>query len=193
MVISAPLHPADTTVPNATPPGSTTMASTRSGVASPVAQIAPALVAFAHGPDGAQRLTLRLDPPELGQVQIRIDRPQDAPARVEITVQRQETLTLLLRDQPQLQSALNQAGVAQDGRSIIFHLAAAEPAPNSGAALVSSSGSNVAGQAGNGADNASRHGGGTQQQSADSMDDTDNEFTPVALPNWLRAGLDITA
>ncbi len=78
-------------------------------------------------PDGAQRLTVRLDPPELGQVQIKIDRPSDAPARVEITVQKQETLTLLLRDQPQLQRALDQAGVPADGRTVTFHIAASGP------------------------------------------------------------------
>jgi flagellar hook-length control protein FliK len=81
---------------------------------------------MAHAPDGTQRLTLRLDPPELGHVQIRIDRPADAPARVDITVERTETLTLLLRDQPQLQRALDQAGVPPDGRSVTFHVAATE-------------------------------------------------------------------
>ena len=81
---------------------------------------------MAHAPDGTQRLTLRLDPPELGHVQIRIDRPPDAPARVEITVEKPETLTLLLRDQPQLQRALDQAGVPPDGRSVTFHIATAE-------------------------------------------------------------------
>ena len=40
--------------------------------------------------DGAQRLTVRLDPPELGQVQVRIERPR-TPARVDITVEHAET------------------------------------------------------------------------------------------------------
>jgi flagellar hook-length control protein FliK len=75
--------------------------------ASPVAQVAPALVSLGNTSDGTQHITMRLQPPELGQVQIRIERPADAPARVEITVERSETLTLLLRDQPQLQRALD--------------------------------------------------------------------------------------
>ena len=78
---------------------------------SPAAQVAPALCSLAQASDGSSRLTLRLDPAELGHVQIRIDRPQDAPARVEITAERPETLALLQRDQPQLQRALDQAGV----------------------------------------------------------------------------------
>ncbi len=107
--------------------------------AAPAAQIAPALVSLVAHADGTQRLTMRLDPPELGQVQIRIERPPDAPARVDITVEKPETLTLLLRDQPQLQRALDQAGVPPDGRSVTFHVATPEvgcaqrsdpPAPN---------------------------------------------------------------
>ncbi len=100
---------AATSAPATTSPGPT--------VAAPTEHNAPVLVSTAHGPDGAQRLTVRLDPPELGHVQIRIDRPTEAPARVEITVERAETLTLLLRDQPQLQRALDAAGVPAEGRS----------------------------------------------------------------------------
>ena len=161
--------------------------------ASAASQVAPALVSLAHAPDGAQRLTLRLDPPELGQVQIRIERPQDAPARVEITVERQETLTLLLRDQPQLQRALDQAGIPADGRSVTFHMTIAEPAPRSDSAPLLSSGAGLAGQAGNGSDGAWRQGGNLQHQASNAVDDTDTEFTPAALPTWLSAGLDITA
>ena len=87
-------------------------------------------------------MTLRLEPAELGQVQIRIDRPQDAPAQVDISVQRPETLTLLLRDQPQLQRALDQAGVPADGRSLTLHMAppdsAATPSGNSHASVAAS-------------------------------------------------------
>ncbi len=36
-------------------------------------------------------MTLRLDPADLGIVQVRIDRPADAPAHVEVSVSRPET------------------------------------------------------------------------------------------------------
>jgi len=185
---NSPANPIASASPTAALPATLTAAAP-----SPAAQVAPALVALTHAPDGVPRLTLRLDPPELGLVQIRIDRPQDAPARVEITVQRQETLTLLLRDQPQLQTALNQAGVPLDGRSITFHLVAPDPVARSDGS-VPNSGTDFAGQSGNGADGASRQGGSAQQRSADGMDDNnDANFTPIAVPTWLRAGLDITA
>lgn len=68
-------------------------------------------------------MTLRLQPADLGSVQVRIDRPAEAPVRVEISVSRPETLTLMLRDQSQLQRTLDQAGVPQEGRSVTFQLA----------------------------------------------------------------------
>jgi flagellar hook-length control protein FliK len=106
--------------------------------ASPVMQVAPVLVSLARAPGGTQTLTVRLDPPELGHVQVRIERPQEAPARVEITVEKSETLTLLLRDQPQLQRALDQAGVPAEGRSVTFHVASPDPMPRIEPALGSS-------------------------------------------------------
>jgi len=156
-------------------------------------QVAPALISLARAPDGAQRMTLRLDPPELGQMQIRIERPQEAAARVEITVEKPETLTLLLRDQPQLQRALDQAGVPPDGRSVTFHMSVAEPAPRSDGAPLPASAAGLAGSAGNGSEEASRHGSSPHQQPASTIDDTEPEFTSVTVPTWLRAGLDITA
>ena len=89
----------------------------------PAAQIAPVMVSLAHTGNGTERLTLRLEPAELGQVHIRIERSQESPAKVEITVERPETMTLLLRDQHDLHRALDQAGVPADGRTLSFQLA----------------------------------------------------------------------
>jgi flagellar hook-length control protein FliK len=155
---------------------------------SPLAQVAPALMTLATSATGTQRLTLRLDPAELGTVQVRIDRPADAPAHVDIGVSRPETLTLMLRDQTQLQHTLDQAGVPAEGRTIIFHLT------------------------GQDADSQSRQGGGFSQSAADGRTASDGQSTrngaatrglndpddnvkltlPVPL-QWQRAGLDITA
>ena len=129
------------------------------------AQIAPALVQMGHAPDGAQRLTVRLEPPELGQVQVRIDRPPEAPARVEITVEKAETLTLLLRDQPQLQRALDQAGVPAEGRSVTFHVASPEPtARRASRRPRPAPGVAAGGLSGDGSHGASRQGGQSARQ-----------------------------
>jgi len=159
--------------------------------AGPVHQVSAALLSLSRGTDGSQSMTLRLQPPELGQVQIRIDRPQDAPAQVDITVQRPETMTLLLRDQPELQRALDQAGVPPDGRSLTFHVATPDaPAPAAGAhgGMAANAGS---GQGGGGNGSGSRTGGaGNGEEFADAAE---NDDTSILLPRWLRAGLDITA
>jgi flagellar hook-length control protein FliK len=158
----------------------------------PAAQVAPVLVSLLHAADGTQRLTLRLDPPELGHVQIRIERPPEAPARVEIVVERQETLNMLVRDQVQLQRALDQAGVPADGRSVIIHVASAEPAPRPEGGLAAASGTSSA-STGDASYNASRQGGSPARHQASFADDTEDDFIPVASPSWTRGGLDITA
>jgi flagellar hook-length control protein FliK len=164
-----------------------------SAAPSPVAQMAPVLVSLAHAPDGAQRITMRLEPPELGRVEIRIERPTDAPARVEITVQRTETLTLLLRDQPQLQRALDQAGVPPEGRTVTFHVAAPEPAPRAEPAAMQSPAIAAGGLSGDGSHGPSRQNGEPRQTSGDAPDGIENDAVPMAPPAWMRAGLDITA
>jgi flagellar hook-length control protein FliK len=151
------------------------------------------LVSLGHTPDGATQLTVRLDPPELGHVEVRIDRLPDAGARVEITVEKGETLTLLLRDQQQLQHALDQAGVPADGRSVTFHIASAEPAPRNEWTTPAAPGAAAGGLAGDSSHGASRQGGQPGRQHAGTNDDGETEVMPIAMPDWARAGLNITA
>ena len=162
-------------------------------LAAPVSQLAPALVSLRHSPDGTQRLTMRLDPPELGHLQLRIDRPLDAPARVEITVEKAETLTLVLRDQPQLQRALDQAGVPPEGRSITFHVASPDPVPRNDPGTVPTPGVATGGPSGDGSHGAHRQAGHPRQEQASMQDGGGPLFSPTAWMGWVRGGLDITA
>lgn len=196
------VEPAATAQPPAAAPAPVTPPASGSPVvtqaAAPAAQVAPALVALGRAPDGAQRITMRLEPPELGQVQIRIDRPTDAPARVDITVERSETLTLLLRDQPQLQRALDQAGVPADGRTLTFHVATPEPAQRAdGTPISPSSGGASTGLAGEFSHGTARQGGSgggnPAQQAAGNDDGAEADSAPAPMMSWLRAGIDITA
>jgi hypothetical protein len=155
---------------------------------------------MSHAPDGAQRLTMKLEPPELGQVHIQIDRPtDDTPARVAITVERPETLQLLLRDQPQLQRALDQAGVPAEGRSITFHVATPEPTARAETAMAPTPAGSSAAMGGDLSHSASRQGGRSTQPEAEtgasSATDHNEDLGAVAVTStrWLRAGLDITA
>jgi flagellar hook-length control protein FliK len=177
-------------------------------VSAPTAQVAPALVSLAQTTDGAQRLTLHLEPGSLGHVQIQIDRPQDAAPRVEITVQRPQTLDLLLRDQPALQHALDQAGVPKEGRTLTFHLASSDPGAPSGTSGGGNQGSHQAGSHGAGAggsgfggspngnpgSNRSATGSSRNGGFADGITEIEGGTTPtVTPPRNYRAGLDITA
>ena len=190
-----PISAAETTAaPTRTPepaPAPATSAMAHPG--SPAAQITPALMQTGQGPDGAQRLTVRLDPPELGHVQIKIDRPSDAPARVEITVEKHETLSLLLRDQPQLQRALDQAGVPADGRTVTFHVAAAGPSIRADSGTTPIGGAATGGLTGDGSHGATGQHGKPAHQGHAATDEDGDELTPAAARGWLRAGLDITA
>ena len=93
-----------------------------------VEQLAPAVVAIATEPDGTRHMTLHLRPETLGQLRIQIDRPLNAPAQIRIEVERPETLTLLRRDAPALEHALERAGLdragwGREGVTISFHAA----------------------------------------------------------------------
>jgi flagellar hook-length control protein FliK len=193
--LSATLPPPPAVSP-ASPPAATAepaSVSPQPSTAAPAAQLAPVLVSMARGPDGAPRMTIRLDPPELGHVQIRIDRPVEAPAHVEITVEKAETLNLLLRDQPQLQRALDQAGVPPDGRSVTIHIAAAEPGSRLEATSTPLPGAAAPSLTGDSSHGANRQGSGSPRHDSGNPDDHDSDPVQIALPAWLRGGLDITA
>jgi chemotaxis protein MotD len=198
---------AETSQPAATPASHAAQAAqsaagpTRPDVPSPAQQIAAPMVALGTGPDQSRRMTVRLDPAALGAVQVRVDRPKDGPARVEITVERPETLSLLLRDQPQLQRALDQAGIPSEGRSVVFQVAAPDPQPRNDAPLpdhrqgdagqpaTGDSGARSEGYGGSG------DGGGSGRGRRDGADEDGPvyRFTPSAAQRRLRDGLDITA
>jgi flagellar hook-length control protein FliK len=177
----------------ATSPSSSATTSTASSAPQaahvpPASQLAPALLSLATSATGTQRLTMRLQPDGLGTVEVRIDRPADAPAHVDIGVSRPETLTLMLRDQAQLQHTLDQAGVPAEGRTISFHLTGQD----------ADSMSRQAGGFGQSASDgqsmrdgpATRNGSATR--GATDADENVKLMSPGPL-QWQRAGLDITA
>jgi flagellar hook-length control protein FliK len=147
----------------------------------PAAQLAPVLVQLAHSAAGTQ-MTLRLDPLELGHVQVQISRAADGTATVQVTAERPETLRLLIADQPQLHRTLSEAGFAQDGRSLTFSLAT----PDSGAG--------GGGTGGNGGFAGSQSGHGQHRPGAPFNDHPAyRAAADTAATPWLRAGVDITA
>ncbi|OKL45553.1 flagellar hook-length control protein FliK [Pseudovibrio exalbescens] len=72
---------------------------------------------------GNQRFEIRMDPPELGKVDVSLEFSKDGKVRAHLTVDRPETLDLFMRDQRALVKALGDAGLqASDDGSLQFSL-----------------------------------------------------------------------
>jgi flagellar hook-length control protein FliK len=188
--------------PNATTPAATTPATASSAPAParsagpPAAQIGSALLSLGPAADGSQQMTLRLHPAELGVVQVQIGRTESGAAHVEITAEKADTLQALLRDQPQLHRALDDAGVAAAGRVVTFHTAPVPAAPAAGTGSASAQNQGGAGTAnGNSPDGSGKSGYGVP--GSDSGSRRPGRQTPIkAEPDgatWYRAGIDIVA
>jgi flagellar hook-length control protein FliK len=79
----------------------------------PIFGLAVEIVSRAH--EGLRRFEIRLDPPELGRIDVRLDVDRGGNVTSRLTVERAETLDLLRRDAPQLERALQQAGLNTEG------------------------------------------------------------------------------
>ena len=69
------------------------------------------------------RISVQLNPQNLGHVTIMVEKPLDGGAKISLTATRPETLALLQQGTAQLGQLLDRAGVASEGRSMMFHLA----------------------------------------------------------------------
>ena len=96
------------------------------GPASPPAPHVPVgalAVHIAHqANNGARRFEIRLDPPELGRIDVRLDVSREGQVMTHLVVERAETLDLLLRDAKQLEKALQDAGLDMSEKGMKFSL-----------------------------------------------------------------------
>jgi flagellar hook-length control protein FliK len=106
---AAAQHPAQ---PSSQPPGVADMV--------PVAGLAVAIAA--HAQTGKNHFEIRLDPPELGRIDVRLDVDKDGQVTSHLRVERPETLDLLRRDAPALERALQQAGLKTSDNGLQFSL-----------------------------------------------------------------------
>jgi hypothetical protein len=72
---------------------------------------------------GARQLTVTLSPRELGTVAIQVSRQPSGAASITLLVERPDTLALLRREAPALQSALDRAGTPVLDRHVTMALA----------------------------------------------------------------------
>jgi len=71
---------------------------------------------------GVNRFDIRLDPPEMGRIDVRMEVRRNGHVMAHLTVEKPETLELLQRDARALQQALNNAGLNADENSLNFSL-----------------------------------------------------------------------
>jgi flagellar hook-length control protein FliK len=71
---------------------------------------------------GKTRFELRLDPADLGRIDVRIDVDRNGQVTSHLTVEKPETLSMLRQDAPQLQQALNDAGLKTENGGLQFSL-----------------------------------------------------------------------
>ena len=72
--------------------------------------------------DGNSRFQMRLDPPELGKIDVRLDIDRSGQVTARLTVEKAETLDLMQRDQRGLEKALQQAGLDSSKTNLEFSL-----------------------------------------------------------------------
>jgi flagellar hook-length control protein FliK len=71
---------------------------------------------------GKSRFEIRLDPADLGRIDVRIDVDRNGHVTSHLMVEKAETLSMLRQDAPQLQRALNDAGFQTGGGGLQFSL-----------------------------------------------------------------------
>jgi flagellar hook-length control protein FliK len=109
-------------------PGHTTAAITATPQASPVSatQAIPvnaiAVEIAGQAKAGNSRFEIRLDPPELGRIDVRLDVDKDGNVTSRLVIERTDTYDLLRRDQSTLERALQQAGLKTSDNSLEFSL-----------------------------------------------------------------------
>jgi chemotaxis protein MotD len=71
---------------------------------------------------GKSRFEIRLDPADLGRIDVRIDIDRNGQVTSHLTVERPETLSMLRQDANQLQRALDNAGLSTGNGGLQFSL-----------------------------------------------------------------------
>ncbi|MEN3287529.1 MAG: flagellar hook-length control protein FliK, partial [Bradyrhizobium sp.] len=72
--------------------------------------------------NGKSRFEIRLDPAELGRIDVRIDVDRSGQVTSHLRVEKPETLSMLQQTAPQLQQALNDAGLKTGSGGLQFSL-----------------------------------------------------------------------
>jgi flagellar hook-length control protein FliK len=114
---AVPQQLASTTI-NSTATGSLTATAATHAV--PLSGLALEIAASVK--NGKSSFEIRLDPADLGRIDVRIDVDRSGQMTSHLTVEKPETLSMLQQDAPQLQRALNDAGFKTGDGGLQFSL-----------------------------------------------------------------------
>jgi flagellar hook-length control protein FliK len=90
--------------------------------ATQVPNTAIALQIAKHVSKGVSTFEIRVDPPEMGRIDVKLQLAQDGRVTVHLAVEKSETLDLLQRDAKALEQALKDAGLDVDSDALSFSL-----------------------------------------------------------------------
>ncbi len=121
----------------------------------PATQIIATTIIKGSADGQSKDITLRLDPPDLGKVEVKMTIDKDAGLKAQIVVEKPETYLMLQRDSHVLHQALNDAGLDVGGNSLSFEMAKDGSAfgQNNNGGNGNGGGSAYTGSSNNGADN----------------------------------------
>jgi chemotaxis protein MotD len=108
------------TTASAAPAAAQLTATAATGAAVPLSGLAMEIAASANS--GKTRFEIRLDPADLGRIDVRIDVDRHGQVTSHLTVERPETLSMLRQDVNQLQRALDNAGLSTGNSGLQFSL-----------------------------------------------------------------------
>ncbi len=88
--------------------------------AHPAIQTVAAAIAKNAKESGPQTISIRLDPPELGKLQVEMKYKKGDPLKVHVVLEKADTANMFQKDAYALENALKDAGVQMDGSSLSF-------------------------------------------------------------------------
>jgi flagellar hook-length control protein FliK len=95
-------------------------ATVATGAPVPLSGLAVEIAASVHS--GKTRFDVRLDPADLGRIDVRIDVDRNGQVTSHLRVEKPETLSMLQQDAPQLRQALDDAGLKTGNGGLQFSL-----------------------------------------------------------------------
>lgn len=100
-----------------------TITTTVAGDAHPATNMVAAQIVKFASTSGDQTMQIRMDPPELGNVAVRLQIAKDKGVKAHLVIEKPETYMMLQRDSHSLERALQHAGLDAGAGSVTFELA----------------------------------------------------------------------